>query len=153
MTCGSVTFDYDEWTQAFPELASISSIRAQMAFNVAALRISADDDSEIPDACQRKTVLYYLTAHVAVLMSQAATSSVDPDTGTATISPGMTGRVASATEGSVSVSTEGFTSANASSLETWLNSTQYGALVWQMIAPLFGPFYVAAPSRAGRFFP
>lgn len=155
-----VVFNAEEWKQTFPELASIPDLRAQMAFNTACVRIDNSLDADLVDNDQRKVILYLLTAHISLLLAQAAsaTQAVDAsgqpvEGSTATITPGLTGRVSRAEEGSVSVDTESITKDNASSLESWLSTTQYGQMVWIMIEPLFSPFYVEGPSRDGYLLP
>lgn len=155
-----VVFQLPEWRDAFPELAAVPDMRCNMAFAAACIRIDNSLDPDLIDDGQRKTVLYLLTAHIALLMAQAATSAQATDAmgnpvpgSTGTVSPGMTGRIASATEGSVSVSSEAITKEGASSLENWLSTTQYGALVWQLIEPLFCPFYIPGPDRSGYLIP
>ena len=155
-----VVFSYQDWTGAFPELSSVGQLKAQFAFNAACIRIDNTLDPDLIDDSQRETILYLLTAHIALLMAQAVSvqqatdANGNPIAGsTVSMTPGISGRVSSATEGSVSVSSESFSKAGASSLENWLNSTQYGALVWQMIAPLFAPFYVPGPDRSGYLLP
>lgn len=155
-----VVFSYADWVGAFPELSSVSSIKATMAFNAACIRIDNSLDPDLIDDGQRQTILYLLTAHIALLMAQAVNvdqpvdANGNPIAGTATtVTTGMTGRISEAEEGSVSVSSESISKSTASSLENWLNTTQYGALVWQLIEPLFAPFYIAGPDRSGYLLP
>lgn len=155
-----VVFDFAEWQTFFPELSFVTQVLATMYFNIACMRVNNGPCADIIDQEDRKLVLYMLVAHIALLMSQAANVSqpVDSDgnpiAGTsATVTAGLTGRVSSAHEGSVSVATESLSSSNASSLERWLGTTQYGQIAWEMIAPLFGPQYFPGPSRIGYQLP
>ena len=155
-----VVFDFAEWQASFPELSFVTQAQATMYFNIACMRVNNGPCADIIDQSDRQLVLYMLVAHIALLMSQAANVSqpVDSDgnpiTGTtATVTAGLTGRVSSAKEGSVSVATESLSSSNASSLERWLGTTQYGQLAWEMLAPLFGPQYFPGPSRIGYQLP
>lgn len=155
-----VVFDFAEWQTFFPELSFVTQVQATMYFNIACMRVNNGPCADIIDQADRKLVLYMLVAHIALLMSQAANVSqpVDSDGNpiagtTATVNAGLTGRVSSAKEGSVSVATESLSSGNASSLERWLGTTQYGQLVWEMLSPLFGPQYLPGPSRIGYQLP
>lgn len=151
-----VVFNIGEFFGAFPELSTAPPLRVQMAFTAATTIIDNSEDPDIVDADQLKQALYFLTAHICLLMASAVTVTAgDPSCGGsgASISPGMTGRLSSATEGSVSIATEAITSADASALEKWMASTQYGALAWMIIRPLFAPFYTAGPDRSGFFLP
>ena len=155
-----VVFSFTEWQQSFPELSFVTSMQAAMYFGLACLRVDNGPDAEIVDVDQRKMVLYLLVAHIALLMKQAV--SVDQATdengnpiagSSPTVSTGMTGRLSRAEEGSVSIETEALTTDSSSALERWLNTTQYGALVWQILAPMFGPQYFPGPSRIGYQLP
>ena len=155
-----VVFDYSEWQLSFPELSFVTQFQAQMYFNIACMRVDNGPCAEIIDETDRKMVLYMLVAHIALLMSQAVSVSQPTDSDgnpiagtTASVTGGLTGRVSSATEGSVSVATESLSSSDSSSLEKWLDTTQYGQLVWQMLAPLFGVRYYPGPSRIGYMLP
>lgn len=155
-----VVFSFTEWQGDFPELSFITSGRALMCFNIACMRVDNGPCADFIETDQRKLVLYLLTAHIALLMQQAVTVDQPVDENgmaipgsTASVSTGQTGRLASATEGSVSISTEALTTGDSSALERWLNTTQYGALVWQLLAPLFGPHYFPGPSRIGYQLP
>src|SRR5262249_32656248 len=70
-----------------------------------------------------------VTAHIAALNSQ---SQGDSDPGAPKDANSPVGRIASATEGSVSVSTEYAPMANGS--EAWFLQTRYGAAFWAATA-------------------
>lgn len=151
-----VVFSVGEFFGAFPELSSLPPLRVSMAFTASTTIVDNSEDPDIVDDNQRKEILYLLTAHICLLMAQAVTvTQGDPSCGGAgtTISTGMTGRLSSATEGSVSIATEAISSGNASALEKWMESTQYGALAWMMLRPLFTAFYIPGPDRSGMFLP
>lgn len=147
----SVQFNYTEWKDAYPELApAVKETMAKSLFAQAELLLDNTGCSEVIDVEQRKILLDLLVSHLGLLRLNAV--SVQPGEGGSTsLSPGMVGHIASATEGSVSVSTDGLgaTSPNAA----WYQQTQYGATFWQMIQNLFHFEYMPPPSTAFRRLP
>ena len=133
-------FDYAQWAAMFPELAaSVTSPIAESFFTIATLLFDNTDESPIQETAPRLVMLNYATAHVASL------SGYPLPTGGSTPTPReMVGRVSSASEGSVSVSTEW---AGMRENSAWWLQTQYGALFWQLTRGLRTMRYVAAPPR------
>lgn len=132
-------FSYNAWAARFPELAgSVSEQLADLLFSEANLLLDNTDCSPVQDCGQRLVLLNLIVAHLAATSPGAAGSS------------GLVGRVSSATEGSVSVSTD--YGAVRNSQAYWVQ-TGYGAQFWQMMARYrtmhyrparprnFGPFY------------
>lgn len=143
-----VVFDYVLWAARYPELAgSVGSDLATLFFAEACLYLDNTPGSLVTDATpggRRALILNMLTAHVAALNA--------PINGQA--SSALVGRIASATEGSVSVTADmGAVSPNAA----WYLQTKYGAAAWTALAgkrtmryfPGYGPYL--GVSRAGGF--
>lgn len=131
-------FNYSDWAAMFPEMASVSEPAADGFFSIATLLLDNTDCSPIQDVKQRTNLLYFVTAHVASLAGYPVAAG-----GTAQPS-GVVGRVSSATEGTVSVSTDyGAVSGN----QAWWLQSSYGATYWQLTAAFRTMRYVAPPPR------
>ena len=121
---GIVIFDYSVWVTIYPEFAGVvTQPQAQSYFNRACLFVANTPASIVP-ACDpygtpvRAEILGMLTSHLATLLGPGSSEVV--------------GRVASANQGSVSVTLDmGTVSNNAA----WWLQTKYGALAWQALAP------------------
>lgn len=132
-------FSYPGWTAMFPELASVTEPVADAFFVGAGFLLDNTDCSPIADVARRLVLLNYATAHLASL----AGYPLQPGQ-TVPASSGMVGRVSSATEGSVSISSD--YGAVSESEAFWLQS-QYGAIFWQMTRGLRTMRYVAPAPR------
>lgn len=131
-TTGIVVFDYGIWTSIYPAFASTTSqAQAQNYFDIACLYINNTPTSPIPVVdCVgnqvRAKILGLTTAHICIKLTPGAPETV--------------GRVASANQGSVSLTLDmGTTPANAA----WWQQTQYGTMAWRALAPY----------RSFRYFP
>ena len=114
---GPVVFDYTAWTARYPEFATVASATAQLYFNEATLYLDNSTASIVQDGSpggQRATLLNMLTAHIAALASAQ-----------------MVGRIASATQGSVTVATDYGAQPGTAA---WFNQTKYGAQYWSAVA-------------------
>ncbi|QNT79312.1 DUF4054 domain-containing protein [Entomobacter blattae] len=146
-----VAFVFSDWGQVYPELVpAVTEVVAENLFAQAEILLDNMGCSEVVDLTQRRVLLWLLVAHLAVLKLNAVSPGVDGE-GKTSVTPGVVGRIASATEGSVSVSSDGLgaTSPNAA----WYQQTQYGATFWQMIQSLFHFEYIPPPSNAFRRLP
>lgn len=134
-----VTFDPAAFYAQFPELSSVSVPQLQSYFAMASSGLIDNTDcSRVPDLPPqgglRTQVLLLATAHLAKLL--ATINGQAPS--------GLVGRISSAAEGSVNVTTElGILSQSA---QFWI-TTNYGLMVWQMLAPLRTAFWVSGPVR------
>ena len=131
-------FDYELWLAQYPELCNVSLPQAQGYWNTATVLHRNDGRGPVNDADMQRTLLNTLAAHIAYLR-------VGTKANPSAASQGLTGRVTSATQGSVSVSTElpGMT-ANAAYFAT----SPYGLDYWNAMAPFRTMHYRA---RSGRF--
>lgn len=93
----------------------------------------------VSDANTRLTLLYILTAHVGFIINGT-------NDGAGTISPpyAVVGRLASATEGTVTAAVEW--AAEVSDSEAFYLQSKYGALFWQMTAQFRTMHYIGPPS-------
>jgi hypothetical protein len=122
---GVVAFDPEWFAALFPEFASVATPRVQLAFTTAGTLCDNTPASVITDWSPkgvRASCLAYLTAHVLALAGLGAGNDSRS---------GLVGRIASASQGSVSVSVDMPANPNGA----WFNQTQYGATYWQMTAP------------------
>lgn len=122
-TLGMVVFDAAAQTAfvaMFPEFTNTPLASLQGYFGIATLMLDNTGCSVVQDANQRQTLLFLLVAHIALLMVGTA-----PAAGAATAANGMIGRIASAAQGSVSVSTA-FAEISNDQLMAYLQQTKYG---------------------------
>lgn len=125
-------FDWAAWSVLYPELVAqgVTEPWTTATFNgPASLLLDNTDASPVQDAGQRATLLGIIVAHLAAM---------NPSFG----GGGGVGRVASASEGSVSVS---FDYGQVKAQAAWWVQTPYGATYWQMTARYRAFTYVAAP--------
>ncbi|MCG4256920.1 DUF4054 domain-containing protein [Acetobacter senegalensis] len=113
-------FDYATWSARYPDLAElVAAPLAGLYFAEAELYLDNTECSPVRNVAQRTLYLYMLVAHIAYLNLPAASGGNGA---------GMVGRVASATRGSVSVSTDMGSQPGSAA---WFMQTQYGAAFWQ----------------------
>jgi hypothetical protein len=131
----AVSFDYGLWCLRFPELASVPETLADQYFLDACDQFNNSARVGITDPARRLRLLNLLTAHLAKL--NATINGVAPS--------GMVGRVSSAAEGSVSVSTD-FASGG-SAQEAYYSQTPYGVQFWASTAGLRMARYLPGPGQ------
>lgn len=134
-TSGAITFSYPTWAARFPVLAqSVQQPLAQELWTEAAsLFLDPGPCSPVQYPTKRGVLLNLIVAHMAQLYLQQAEGNT------------LVGRVASASEGSVSVSTDALGLPGAAAY--WAQ-TPYGLQVWQATAFMRQARYVAAPRPA-----
>lgn len=114
-----VTFDIDKFRAMYPEFSNVADATLPYIFDEATDYLSNQPYSVVDDYDKRERLLYMLMAHICELRygnnrGQGGT--------------GFVGRVTSASEGSVSVSSDlGMLGASA----TWYAQTEYGLSYWQ----------------------
>ena len=111
----AVVFDANAFKVRYPEFTAVDNVRLSAFFDEATLYLS-NTDKPVPNVVQRATLFNMLVAHIATLAGVLAGNSTAP-----------VGRVASASQGSVSVSTEYLPAGS----HAWFTQTQYGAAFWQ----------------------
>lgn len=128
----SVVFDPVRFKAAYPAFAAVPDALLQQYFNIATLYLNNGDCSIVQDLEKRETLLWLLTAHIAFISGALNPGGV----------PGPVGRVSSATEGSVSISTDYPSTPNAA----WYNQSQWGAMFWAATSSIRGFRYRARPT-------
>ena len=124
-TAPSVTFNYATWIATFPEFKGVSSEMGQSYFDIATLYFqNCGWTGSLPQA---PTLLYMLTSHVAWLLAPRDGNGNPASSGVP--APPLVGRISSAAEGSVNVSTE--LDGSGSPSEAFFSQTKYGLLFWQ----------------------
>lgn len=137
-----VVFNIEAFRERYPEFDAVSDSLLNAYFIEATVYLDNTDHSPVRDINVRAVYLNMLVAHIAALYSGA--NGEKPT--------GLVGRVASASEGSVSVST-GEVPVTGSSW--WFLQTPYGAAYWQATAAYRTVRYVpgASPSMyPGHYF-
>lgn len=118
----SIVFVYREFATMFPEV-NTSEQQASTAFWLAEGMLNNTPHSFVCCDCDRKRLLYLLTAHIVFLQNRGA---------------GNVGSVSSASEGSVSVGYSGVGGMG----QGYLGQTQYGLLFLQLAKKYMSGFYV-----------
>lgn len=141
-----VQFDYPLFQQQWPAYAQIGQVLAQNFWDLATTLHANDGSGPVGNSTLQAKLLNALTAHLAQLY--APRDSAGNPAATGAPAPALVGRITSASEGSVSVSTEalqGFTTAQAA----WLSQTQPGSFYWVATTQFRTMRMVGAPSRSG----
>jgi hypothetical protein len=116
-----VTFDYGLWSAAYPELAcSITEPQTEQYVLMVPPFLDITGCGEITDPTQATFLLNLLVAHIAALFG-----SINGNP-----SSQLTGRISTASEGSVSVSTE----MKIGEAGAWFSQTKYGLMFWAATA-------------------
>ena len=126
---GVVVFDPTGFRARYPEFAAVSYSVLGMLFTEATGILNNGDASYVADLPTRAMLLNMLVAHIAKLGGLAA-----GDNG----QPGLVGRIQSASQGSVSVSTGAYGGTPNASL-AYLSQTPYGAAYYQQVAKYRAP--------------
>lgn len=116
---GVVTLDIPKFRAMFPEFSNVTDAQLPFLFEQATDYLNNTEFSLVEDTVKRERLLYLLMAHLAYLR-------YGDDKGNG--GSGMVGRISSASEGSVSVSSE------AGVVEfryMWYTQSQYGMAFWQ----------------------
>lgn len=129
-----VIFSATEFKLKFPPFVTVADGLLDSDFDVATLFLTNSCCSVVRSLEKRKKLLYLLTAHVAELLQGA--NGKPPS--------GVVGRVASATQGSVTVSVQ--YASQMSMTEAYFAQTQYGVMFWQATAK-YRTMRYAAPAN------
>lgn len=114
-----VSFDPAVFIVRYPQLATVAPELLQACFDEAGLYLNNTDTSIVSDVVERGLLLNMLVAHIAALNAAIASGN------------GLVGRVASATEGGVTVSLDYGAVTNS---QAWYAQTPYGANFWAATA-------------------
>lgn len=118
VTPGIVAFDPATFIVAFPAFASVPPAQLTANFNFACLQLNNTLTSVVQDEPTRASLLNLLTAHITALLN--GVNGQAPS--------GVVGRIANASQGSVSVQTEFETK---SFSESYYAQTPWGVQFWQ----------------------
>ena len=120
-----VVFDADTFRSMYPEFSNVADATLPYIFQQAELYLDNTEYLLVIDPDKRATLLYILMAHL--LYMRFGTSTMNPG-GAAGNGSGIVGRVSSATEGSVSVSSD---MGNMEFRNAWYTQSPYGLDFWQ----------------------
>jgi hypothetical protein len=134
---GVVTFDPNVFKAIYPEFTTVAAAALNLNFALAQLILNNTCQSSVCDATVRETLLNVLVAHITALFNGVNGQPAS----------GVVGRVAGATEGTVSVTIE--YAAGVSQSQAWFVQTPYGALFWQMTVGFRTMRYISAPASCG----
>lgn len=123
---GIVQFNLLKFRKLYPKISATDD-QLSMFFIEACMQCNNTDKSIIKNLDERELMLFLLVAHIATLQQRI-------DSGNEAV-----GRVASASEGSVSVSLDNGQTTHS---EKWYQQTPYGARYWVLIKQYRSFFYV-----------
>ena len=132
---GVVVFNPDSFREIYPQFVDTPNAVLDWWFAQAETLLNNTDCSIVKDLGERERLLMLLMRHLAALDERAEQG-------------GLVGRIASATEGSVSVSAEMPAS---SAGAAWYNQTPFGASFWQLTSKYRRFKYVSGRHYAGRW--
>lgn len=133
---GDVVFSYDWWQQRYPELSAWTTPGQALGyFDRATLLLNNTSCSLVKDQGTRQILLGLLVAHLAQLNSPVNGVAPSP----------LVGRISSASEGSVSVSTE--YGGESEPGEAWYLQTRFGAEYWAATRRFRLGTYTVGPQR------
>lgn len=125
-------FNYGLWSARYPAIAAkVDEALATAYFFEAGIYLDNTDFSPVEDVNVRLVLLNMLVAHIALLNGASAAGEA-----------GLVGRIASATEGSVTINAELQTKPGT---EQWYAQTEPGLSYWTATAPYRTMQYVPGP--------
>jgi len=143
---GVVVFEPAVFITLYPMFAGIASTILQFNFDLATLLLANDCCNVVTDALKRERLLGLLTAHITYLFN-----GTNNGAGVVTPPVGIVGRIASATEGSVTAAAEYASTMDLNA--AFLTQSPWGALFLAGTAVYRTARYVPAPQRNYGPFP
>lgn len=134
-------WDQTAFLAAYPNFSTVPGGTLEATFDIATLYLRNDGTSPIRTLKSQTSLMYMLTAHLLTL-----TFGIDGAGASGGGTPGVVGRISSANEGSVSVSTD-YPSTPSSA---WFVQTPYGANFWQATVNWRRGRYIPGPTRFGN---
>lgn len=134
----SVVFDPSNFKLIYPSFATVPDVVLDNYFAEATLYIDNTDSSFVHKLTERRILLNLLVAHLSALRS--GENGQAPS--------GVVGRISSASQGSVSISSE---YGSSSEMGNWFNQTRFGAEFWMLTAK-YRTFRYVPPVRRMRGF-
>ena len=139
------TFNAALFVQRYPEFSGIDDQVLALYFAEAGLYFANDGSGACGDIGRQTLLMNMLTAHVARIANPAGSALGQPSAGPS----GLVGRISSASEGSVSVSTD----MGSGDVPGWFAQTSYGLQFWQATAYLRTARYTPGPNTTPRIVP
>lgn len=130
----AVTFDPVAFKGRYPEFAAVADPALQACFDEAGMYLS-NSDKPVANEAHRIVLFNMLTAHIAYIGGLLSADGM----------PRPVGRVANASEGSVSAGFDYVAATPGSG--AWFQQSQYGAAFWQATTSLRGFRYIPQPTR------
>lgn len=124
-----VDFNYAQWIAQFPEFGGVDPAAAEGYFMRAQLFHRNDGGGPVTSCDVQRLLLYLVTAHIAQLSASQINGQPATSAPGAAPAPGIVGRIASATQGSVSISTE-LAMQPGSDLKAYFAQTKFGFEYW-----------------------
>jgi hypothetical protein len=125
-----------DFKAAYPAFAAVPDALLQAFFSIATIYLRNDGSGPVRDTNLQTQLLWMLTAHVGQISGALNPGGVPS---------GLVGRITSASEGSVSVSSDYPSTPN----NAWFVQTPYGAMYWQATAAFRMARYLPGPTRFG----
>ena len=119
-----VNWTYAQWALAFPEFSNVTEAQAQGYYTIATSFVRNDGSGPVNDPNTQLQLLNFAIAHIAFLLVGTAGTPTQPSAGGSS----LVGRISSANEGTVSVSTEMTLPEQAA----FWSQSQYGVFFWQL---------------------
>lgn len=135
-----VTFSYAAWVAKFPEFANVSEPTATGFFTMAEALHSNLSTGIVQNEAVQAQLMDLVTAHIAAQFTVPG--------GGPSPANGAVGPIASASEGSVSLSIAVGQMSQSEAAAFW-NMTKYGALYWRMTSPYRSARYVPRYGTTG----
>lgn len=138
----AASFSYAAWQAQFPALAAVPSDTVLAYWNQAGTYFANDGSGPVSTVAQQQSLMNLVTAHLLLIFGAVTLGA----NGTITTDP--VGRISSASEGSVSVSTE---NQYPPGTPQWWQQTAFGSAFYMATAPYRTMRYRPGPRR--RFNP
>lgn len=123
---GIVVFDIAKFRSIYPNI-NATDAQLESYFVEATMLLNNTDKSCVKNLAEREILLFLLVAHLAMLQGRVETGN------------DAVGRVASATEGSVSVS---FDNGTTTLSDKWYQQTPYGSKYWALTSKYRSFLYI-----------
>ena len=133
-----VAFDYQSWIARYPEFTSVSPASVQECWNEATLYVRNDGGGPVSQAITQSILLNMVAAHIVFLYFGTGTSPANQ----------AVGRIAGATEGSVSVTLQ---NDYPPGTPQWFQQTKYGSSFWAASAAYRTMRYAPSPGAGNPF--
>lgn len=133
--------------ESYPNFKAVPAPTLESMFDIATIYLRNDGTSPIRKQSTQTALMFMLTAHLLQISFGPNGAGAVP--GNVDGAPGLVGRIASASEGSVSVSADYPSTPN----NAWFLQTPYGASFWQATVNWRRMYYIPGPTRFGTGIP